>query len=237
MGRKLEKKEIQKQKNDFIGQSQAECNFVSVNFLNLFNELLAMSGILVLQKRHRYDGIPATYIPPVVLKSMRDETIEKFGFQKRMSPGTIDHVMNTLTEFRDDVINTLDAEYRLLSLAKSVSGPERNVIRAVASLLSEMKDVDVKCISESHLISSFIHPFMKSLFAIEEPNKIAHCSNILQEGSDLGKRPDYVVDVTERYQFSFVSCIGEVKADFTSDALATMDFYRLALFAKEMLEK
>ncbi|ORX53083.1 hypothetical protein DM01DRAFT_1050210 [Hesseltinella vesiculosa] len=51
MGRKLEKKRIQKLKNDFIGQSHAECNFGSVNFLVVFLQKLAQSTKVQMQPK------------------------------------------------------------------------------------------------------------------------------------------------------------------------------------------
>jgi hypothetical protein len=62
---------------------------------------------------------------------------------------------------------------------------------------------------------------------------MAKCTNTIPEnGTDVGRRPDYEVIIYEKYQPSFRTCFGELKGEGSSDVTAIMDFYRLGVFAK-----
>ncbi|KAI9483518.1 MAG: hypothetical protein EXX96DRAFT_479448, partial [Benjaminiella poitrasii] len=62
-------------------------------------------------------------------------------------------------------------------------------------------------------------------------------SNTLPEVDDItGKRPDYIVDVYERYQYAYSSCFGEIKIEKANDTLKVLDFYHLAIFGRNAVE-
>lgn len=62
-------------------------------------------------------------------------------------------------------------------------------------------------------------------------------SNTLPEVDDTtGKRPDYIVDVYERYQYAYSSCFGEIKIEKANETLKVLDFYRLAIFGRNAIE-
>ncbi|KAL0084907.1 hypothetical protein F4703DRAFT_1929176 [Phycomyces blakesleeanus] len=111
--------------------------------------------------------------------------------------------------FREDEINSLEAQLRLLSLARTIEGPQQNIVRAIESLIPSWKDVDMEPLSKGHIIASYTHPLIQSLLAVNNP------SNTKIVADNINQRPDYVVDVYEQYQFSFPSCFGEVKIEKT----------------------
>ncbi|ORX62210.1 hypothetical protein DM01DRAFT_243718, partial [Hesseltinella vesiculosa] len=80
------------------------------------------------------------------------------------------------------------------------------VILAMVALLSYLYDCDMKPLSEAHLASSYVHPFMHGLLSTKKPSKVAHCSDIIpDEFDDVIDRPDYKIDVyaSSGYRFSY----------------------------------
>ncbi|ORX58333.1 hypothetical protein DM01DRAFT_1283801, partial [Hesseltinella vesiculosa] len=100
-----------------------------------------------------------------------------------------------------------------------------------------LKDLDLNTISESHLMSSYIHPMIQCIFDLNDDYKIAHRSNILEDENGLDQRPDYVVDVYEDYRLSHQTCFGEIKPNGSPHTKTIVDFYRLAIFSKNTLEQ
>ncbi|KAG1521016.1 hypothetical protein G6F46_004969 [Rhizopus delemar] len=156
-------------------------------------------------------------------------------FQQNLETRTSD--WNIHGAYRSDEIDGLKTRCDLISLAEKSTDPERNVVLAVESLIPAMIDVDLCTISENHLAASYVHPVMQSLFSTACNNKVSHCSNTLPEVDDAtGKRPDYIVDVYERYQYAYSSCFGEIKIEKANDTLKVLDFYRLAIFGRNAIE-
>ncbi|KAI8970383.1 hypothetical protein BDF20DRAFT_916195 [Mycotypha africana] len=99
----------------------------------------------------------------------------------------------------------------------------------------------MKPLSEAHLTSSYIYPFMHGLLSAKKPSKVAHCSNIIpEEFDDTIDRPDYKIDVyaSSGYRFSYTNAYGEVKkSNNVSVTLLAKDFYRLCIFSKEAIDR
>ncbi|ORZ12399.1 hypothetical protein BCR42DRAFT_420540 [Absidia repens] len=93
-------------------------------------------------------------------------------------------------------------------------------------------------LSEAHLTSTYIHPFLHGLLSAKKPAKVAHCSNMVPEKfDDAVDRPDYETDIFG-YRFSYTSAFGEVKKSSNiSLTLLVKDFYRLCIFSKEAIDR
>ncbi|KAG0757004.1 hypothetical protein G6F57_002552 [Rhizopus arrhizus] len=168
---------------------------------------------------------------------MHRQLLQELNARKVMNAETSTRIKDTLLAYRSDEIDGLKTRHDLISLAEKSTGQERNVVLAVESLIPAMADVDLRTISENHLAASYIHPVMQSLFSIACNNKVSHCSNTLPEVDDTtGKRPDYIVDVYERYQYAYSSCFGEIKIEKANETLKVLDFYRLAIFGRNAIE-
>ncbi|CAO3643205.1 unnamed protein product [Mucor fragilis] len=122
-----------------------------------------------------------------------------------------------------------------MQLAKAANQEEQNVILAIAYLLPAMKELDNKIIHESELSTSYIHPLMQGLFAVNKENIIARCANIAISDNDEKKRPDYTVELYKGYEHYSVSCVGEIKPANASSTSLVEDFYRLNLFSAETI--
>ncbi|EIE80336.1 hypothetical protein RO3G_05041 [Rhizopus delemar RA 99-880] len=94
-------------------------------------------------------------------------------------------------------------------------------------------------ISESYITASFIHPFIQALFSSNLPFNIPHCSNIslIKSSTNSNKGLDYTVDIYDSYECSFTNVFGEIKTEEHSTPSAVLDFYRIASFTKEGLDK
>ncbi|KAI9033562.1 hypothetical protein CLU79DRAFT_829947 [Phycomyces nitens] len=123
----------------------------------------------------------------------------------------------------------------LLTLAEKSNALQRNVILSIEAILPAIKDLDINDVNESELTSSFIHPFIQGLFAVDHEDRVARCANVVIAYDDQGKRPDYVVDVYKGYTRQFRSCIGEIKSARATATSQIEDFYRLAIFAAELM--
>ncbi|KAG0758214.1 hypothetical protein G6F57_010011 [Rhizopus arrhizus] len=73
----------------------------------------------------------------------------------------------------------LDDVIQLLQLCDDLKDEERHVLQAIVELISSLYDCNMKTPSESHLASSYVHPFIHGLFSSKHPSKIAHCSNLM----------------------------------------------------------
>ncbi|KAI8384362.1 uncharacterized protein BYT42DRAFT_475688, partial [Radiomyces spectabilis] len=70
------------------------------------------------------------------------------------------------------------------------------VINAIECLISYLYNCGMKPLSEAHLITNYIHPFMHGLLSAKQPTRVAHCSNIVpEEHGDAIERPDYKINV------------------------------------------
>ncbi|KAI9311817.1 hypothetical protein BX666DRAFT_2021173 [Dichotomocladium elegans] len=205
-----------------------------------FNELLAMSGILVLQRR---GNLPTDIFPPSLLMAARTELLAKYR-RDTFQPHVRSAVQSIIQQFVDENITKTRAKIELLSLCKPIVSPspqdsikpteyECAVIMAIVALLSYLYD--------SHLTSSYIHPFMHGLLSAKKPSKVAHYSNIVpEEFDDAIDRPDYKIDVyaSSGYRFSYTNAYGEVKKNSNvSVTLLAKDFYRLCIFNKEAIDR
>lgn len=67
---------------------------------------------------------------------------------------------------------------------------------------------------------------------------VAQCSNAMggNEDNSFNKRPDYVVDVYEQYEFSHTTVFGKIKVESAKDLGKIIDFYRLGIPKKQDLE-
>ncbi|KAL0090249.1 hypothetical protein J3Q64DRAFT_1813590 [Phycomyces blakesleeanus] len=207
-----------------------------------FNELLAISGIPVLQRRGNYEDLPTDIFPPSSLTTVRTEILAEYKrntFQLHIREA----VQSIIQQFVDENITEIRAKIELLSLCEPVVTPspqdsiepteyECAVIMAIVALLSH---------SEAHLTSSYAHLFMHDLLSAKKPSKVAHCSNIVpEEFDDAVNRPDYKIDVYaySGYRFSYTNAYGDVKKSRNvSVTLLAKDFYRLCIFSKEAIDR
>ncbi|CAO3597009.1 unnamed protein product [Absidia cylindrospora] len=208
-----------------------------------FNELLAMSGILVLQRRANYGDLPTDKFSPSLLVAARSEILAKYrhdNFQAHIRS----ELQSIIQRFVDEIITETRTKIELLTLCESTVTPptesECAVIKAIVALLPFLYDCIMKPLSESHLTSSYIHPLMHGLLSAKIPSKVAHCSNIVpDEFDDAVDRPDYKIDVYDSsgYRFSYTNAYGEVKkSSNVSVTLLAKDFYRLCTFSKEAID-
>ncbi|RCH80833.1 hypothetical protein CU097_002091 [Rhizopus azygosporus] len=204
-----------------------------------FNELLSMSGILVLQKRYDYQSLPINIFPPTLLQAMRSNVISKYRrdtFNLQISS----RLKTIIQQYIDEEMEETRAKIELLTLSEEATENERGVINAIVALLSYIYDCDMKPLSEAHLAASYIHPFVHGFLSSKMPAKVAHCSNIVvDENHDSNNRPDYKVDIYgQGYQYQYTNAYGEIKphADM-SPTLLVNDFYRLAIFCKDAIDR
>ncbi|KAG0780368.1 hypothetical protein G6F16_012283 [Rhizopus arrhizus] len=188
-----------------------------------FNELLSMSGVLVLQKRYNYQSFPVDSFPPDLLRSMHAHVIGSYS-RCTFNPQILCQVMAIIQKYTDGQIDEEKAKIDLLNCARIAETNERAVINAVVALISNLYDCDVKTLSEAHLAASYIHPFIHDLLPYERP--------------DSDNRPDYKVDIyTPGYKHNYTNVYGEMKPTVNmSPTLIVNDFYRLAIFAKDALD-
>ncbi|KAL0091588.1 hypothetical protein J3Q64DRAFT_1808287 [Phycomyces blakesleeanus] len=131
-----------------------------------------------------------------------------------------------IEKFPPSLLITLHREVlKLLSLSSildpglfmSIKGILQIIVAAVESLLPAMKDLDAGEIGESELACSIM----------------TKCTNTIPEnGTDVGRRPDYEVTTYEQYQPPFRRYFGKLKGGESSDISAIMYFYCLGVFAK-----
>ncbi|KAG1473527.1 hypothetical protein G6F56_000905 [Rhizopus delemar] len=194
---------------------------------------------LVVQKRNEYQSIPVSYFPPLLLKNIYDELIQRMDFSKKIHNfHLIMSIKDTLERLKNGDIKTLDARIALLSLAKTAVEPTRSVILAVEAILPAIRDLDIKSMSEHHLGASCIHLFVRGLFSSSRNNIVSHCLNMrLIDNENTDKRLDYQIDVYDQYCFSYTTSIGEIKIKNTTNRLKVIDFYRLDTLAKAQFER
>ncbi|KAG0940447.1 hypothetical protein G6F57_008442 [Rhizopus arrhizus] len=177
-----------------------------------FNELLAMSGILVLQS---------------AVQSIIQQFVDENITETRAKIELLSLCEPVVTPLPQDYIEPTEYECA--------------VIMTIVALLSYLYDCDMKPLSEAHLTASYVHPFMHGLLSAKKPSKVAHCSNIVpEEFDDAVDRPDYKIDVyaSSGYRFSYTNAYGEVKkSSNVSVTLLAKDFYRLCIFSKEAIDR
>ncbi|CAO3626807.1 unnamed protein product [Mucor fragilis] len=210
-----------------------------------------MSGILVLQRRGNYEDLPTDVFPSSLLTAARKEKLGSYG-RNTFQPQVRLAIQLIIQQFVDENISETRAKIELLSLCEPPATPspqdsiqatenECAVIMAIVALLSYLYDCDMKPLSEAHLTSSYVHPFMHGLLSAKKPSKVAHCSNIIPEEFDGAvDRPDYKIDVytSSGYRFSHTNAYGEVKkSSNVSVTLLAKDFYRLCTFSKEAIDQ
>ncbi|KAG1642430.1 hypothetical protein G6F44_004837 [Rhizopus delemar] len=145
----------------------------------------------------------------------------------------VGHYFNFISSVLDIMDRHEQFRGHYLRLAVTKDGAKRNVILAIEALFSALKDLDIGHLRELELAASFIHPLIQALLSYENDDKVARCTNTLQDnGTDVSRRPDYEVMMYEQYQPSYRTCFGEIKGEGSSDTLSIMDFYRLGVFAK-----
>ncbi|CEG79807.1 hypothetical protein RMATCC62417_14228 [Rhizopus microsporus] len=101
-----------------------------------------------------------------------------------------------------------------------------------------MKDANLKPLFEYHIITSYVHPAVRFLVG-HDAMTVPHCANCLVDDKDavFDKRPDYITDVYDQYEFSHSTVFGKIKIENALDLDKIIGFYRLALFRKQALEK
>ncbi|KAI8384256.1 uncharacterized protein BYT42DRAFT_611974 [Radiomyces spectabilis] len=206
-------------------------NFFDVD--QFFNQLLCLSSILVLQKRAKYESLPAKYFSPPLLEATRQNVLSSLVLPDSLDADLYISIKNTIRDYHENKISNLTARHYLISLAMKKDEAERNVVLAIESLFPALKDLDIGHLRESELAASFVHPLIQALLAYDTEEKVARCTNTLPDnGTDVNRRPDYEVMMYDRYQPSYRTCFGELKGEGSSDTLSIMDFYRLGVFAK-----
>ncbi|ORX47519.1 hypothetical protein DM01DRAFT_1339150 [Hesseltinella vesiculosa] len=196
------------------------------------SDLLAVSSIMLLQKRVDYNHP----LSPEMQASLRRTILDPLA--RKFDPLAKSTLNDCVLEYVDDTRSLLKTRIKLLEMADGSTGPSRNVILALESLIPAHKDLDRAMLQESEICSSFVHPFIQSLCALDHPSKLAKCANTIptDEAGDSTSRPDYIVDVYEEYTRVFSSCFGEVKGDGASAKSAAFDFYRLSVFGKNQMD-
>lgn len=113
----------------------------------------------------------------------------------------------------------------------------RSILLAIESLLISIKDVNLKPLSEHNLITNYIHPFVQCLIG-SDARTISHYSKAMVDNEDnaFNKRPDYITDVYEEFEFSHPTAFGEIKVESSKDLSKIIDFYRLGIFGKQAIE-
>ncbi|KAG1045078.1 hypothetical protein G6F43_011348 [Rhizopus delemar] len=198
-----------------------------------FNDLLCISSVLALQKRVNYESLPMEFFSPSLLAALRQEVLASLSLPGNLDPNLFMSIKDILQMYHENLVSNLATRQKLINLAMTKDGPEQSIVVAVELLLPAMKDLDAGEIGESELACSIVHPLIQSLLAYDMDDKMAKCTNTISEnGTDVGRRPDYEVIVYEKYQPSFRTCFGELKGEGSSDVSAIMDFYRLGVFAK-----
>lgn len=116
-------------------------------------------------------------------------------------------------------------------------GHYKNVLFAIESLINSMKDVNLKPLSERHLLTNYIHPFIQCLIGSDEMT-VAHGSDTTADNEELSfdKRSDHITDVYEQFEFSHPQVFGEIKAERAQDLSKIIDFYRLGVLGKQAIE-
>ncbi|KAG1093002.1 hypothetical protein G6F42_019056 [Rhizopus arrhizus] len=83
----------------------------------------------------------------------------------------------TPDEYIDYIKDDIDdnaVRIQLLQLCAGLKDEESHVLQAIVELIPNLYDCNMKNISESHLSSSFIHPFVHGLFSSKRFSKVAH---------------------------------------------------------------
>ncbi|CAO3587128.1 unnamed protein product [Absidia cylindrospora] len=119
-----------------------------------------------------------------------------------------------LNAYVKDDINDDAARIQLLQLCADLKDEERHVIQAIVELIPTLYNCNLKPLSENHLSSSCVHPFLHGLFSSKAPPKVAHCSNLIvdEDNTNNNRRPDYRIDVYESYEYAYTTAYGEIKA-------------------------
>ncbi|KAG1276196.1 hypothetical protein G6F66_012596 [Rhizopus arrhizus] len=206
---------------------------------NSFNELLSLSGVLVMQKRYNYQSLPTQLFPPELLQAMRADMINKYQ-RKAFNPQLFLRLKSIIQQYVDDEMDETRTEIELLTICEQGNEYEQSAINAVTSLIPFLYDCNMKPMSEMHLTASYIHPFVHGLLSSKMPTRVAHCSNMIaDELPDTSNQPDYKVDIySPGYEYQFTNVYGEVKPNATiSPTLLVNDFYCLGIFCKDAIDK
>ncbi|KAG1135461.1 hypothetical protein G6F37_012811 [Rhizopus arrhizus] len=204
-----------------------------------FNELLSLSGVLVLQKRYNYQSLPTQLFPPELLQAMRADIINKYQ-RKSFYLQLFLRLKSIIQQYVDDEMDEARTKIELLTICEQGNEYEQSAINAVTSLIPFLYDCNMKPISEMHLTASYIHPFVHGLLSSKMPTRVAHCSNMIaDELPDTNNQPDYKVDIySPGYEYQFTNVYGEVKPNASiSPTLVVNDVYRLEIFCKDTIDK
>ncbi|KAG0963130.1 hypothetical protein G6F31_007977 [Rhizopus arrhizus] len=129
-----------------------------------FNQLLSISGVIVLQRRCFFQSLPSNLFPPELLLNMRRYMMNKFYHGDHFDSQQLVAVKNILSDYINDTIDDDCARMQLLGLCKSLNEAEKSVIRAIVDLIPSIHDCTLNDLSEAHLSASFVHPMMQGLF-------------------------------------------------------------------------
>ncbi|KAG1646691.1 hypothetical protein G6F44_000566 [Rhizopus delemar] len=213
----LENEDITSKFNEYHSQSLEVAHHGCLE--THFNEILSLSGILVLQQRCEYGSLPSNIFPPKLLMF-----------------ANVNRVLNQYAkgEIEDDI-----AKIQSLELNANLNEDERQAIRAIIGLIPYLYDCNMRPISKVHLSSSYVHPFVHGLFSSKQPSKVAHCSNLVEELENrYNKRPDYKVDMYRSYEYQYTNVYDEIKAskDIETGHL-DLDFHHVVTFCKNSIDK
>ncbi|KAG0163806.1 hypothetical protein DFQ28_011188 [Apophysomyces sp. BC1034] len=211
----------------------SESNGIDKDFL----QLLAISSIIVIQKRTAYTDGPYQHINRMIWKEMYQTMAMEIGIYKLFNTTAASTIKQILCQYRDDILCKLEARLALLFLAKSTTGPMKNVIFCLEALVHGSRDLNTTIESENELEATVIHPFMFGLLVGDDEHRNARCANTALFDDDQCKRPDYVVEKYDGYDLDYRTCIGEIKTSNTTNSLLVTDFYRVALFCKAEMER
>ncbi|EIE76337.1 hypothetical protein G6F46_005590 [Rhizopus delemar] len=204
-----------------------------------FNELLSLSGVLVLQKRCNYHSLPTQIFPPELLQAMRADMINKCQ-RNSFDPQLFLRLKRIIQQYVDDEMDETRTKIELLTICEQGNEYEQSAINAETALIPFLYDCNMKPMSEMHLTASYIHPFVHGLLSSKMPTKVAHCANMIaDELPDTNNRPDYKIYIySPGYEYQFTNVYGEVKPNATiSPTLLVNDFYRLGIFCKDAIDK
>ncbi|KAG1392259.1 hypothetical protein G6F60_012157 [Rhizopus arrhizus] len=190
-----------------------------------FNELLSMSGVLVLQKRYNYQSFPVDSFPPDLLRSMHAHAIGSYS-RCTFNPQILCQVMVIIQKYTDGQIDEEKAKIDLLNCARIAETNERAVINAVVALISNLYDCDVKTLSEAHLAASYIHPFIHDLLpsiGYIEVKPIKHVKNHKKINLDLHRLCTFSKAGAAKYNLKYMFQIMAVGTNVQFNISEAMD--------------
>ncbi|CAO0794227.1 unnamed protein product [Mucor circinelloides] len=105
---------------------------------------------------------------------MRKHLMNTLYKRKNFNGEILPRISGILSDYIKDDIDDNAVRIQLLQLCAGLKDEESHVLQAIVELIPNLYDCNMKNISESHLSSSFIHPFVHGLFSSKRFSKVAH---------------------------------------------------------------